>query len=588
MLRATLLSVLVIECVAYLGNFRGHASLQKEADVALVSTEGKVFDVPTASRCVVIIICQYMIIYAALAICRTYQEFSKTSAGKVEGALRAAAQTMTYGPMLCVLFIACRMRVEFLSGGMDAPQIWVQRCMLGVTYSVLASTLLVLLIPLATGKHVPMKEGSCELEAPEGDGNKMMLMFLTIARYLILLCLYGGLAGIIVGINIYLPPGATDLSKLPRPAPAVFCTMVLATVFFLTQLIIAFCRTYEEFKGVSFPRMVSVMQEAATTVEFAPMLAIVFLCARMRALQHDSQPQVWAQDCMYAATSAICVTTLLAIAIPFTLGGRMITNDTTGEKTFETPDASPILTYTLIALRYLSMIGFYGGTAGVIYSIYAFEAPGGPEATLPVSPAAHCVANLACQFFFVYGLMTVMMTVSATTGVQMEKWRLFAAVEASRATVGFAPMLAILFVTTRMYALLITDKKGQPQAWVQDGMYMATWALLISFLACLCTGLVMEVKTDEDGNVVSEFSNQYAAAAMQFLRYATMLLLYGGIVLVIVGLFTMTPENANGKGSIPVVSDAVNATPMGGKPPSVGDISVGKPPSSNSRGSQGF
>jgi len=401
-----------------------------------------------------------------------------------------------------------------------------------------------------------------------------------------LLCLYGGLAGIIVGINIYLPPGATDLSKLPRPAPAIFCTMVLAVVFFLTQLIIAFCRTYEEFKGVSFPRLVSVMQEAATTVEFGPMLAIVFLTARMRALQHDSQPQVWAQDCMYAATSAMCVTTLLAIAIPFTTGGQMVTNPQTGEKTFETENASPALTYTLIALRYICMIGFYGGTIGVIYSIYVFEAPGGPEATLPVSPAAHCVSNLAVQFFFVYGMMTVMLTVSATTGIQMEKWKLFSAVEASKSTLGFAPMLAILFVTTRMYALLITNKKGQPQAWCQDGMYMATWALLISFLACLCTGLVMDdVQTDEDGNVINKFSNVYAAGAMTFVRYACMLLLYGGIALVIGGLFSMTPETANGKGSLPVISDIINATPLGGPPPGAGDVPGGSPPDMHSSGS---
>ena len=32
------------------------------------------------------------------------------------------------------------------------------------------------------------------------------------------------------------------------------------------------------------------------------------------------------------------------------------------------------------------MLGFYGGAVGIIYSIYTFEAPGGPEATLPVSP----------------------------------------------------------------------------------------------------------------------------------------------------------------------------------------------------------
>merc|ERR1719298_311648 len=108
----------------------------------------EVFPVPTTSRCIVIMCVQYMIIYTALAVCRTYQEFSGTGKGKVEAGLRAAAQTLTYGPMLCVLFIACRMRVEFLSDGKGHPQLWVQSCMYFVTYAVLASTLDVLLGPI--------------------------------------------------------------------------------------------------------------------------------------------------------------------------------------------------------------------------------------------------------------------------------------------------------------------------------------------------------------------------------------------------------------------------------------------------------
>merc|ERR1740138_1214123 len=110
----------------------------------------------------------------------------------------------------------------------------------------------------------------------------------------------------------------------------------------------------------------------------------------------------------------------------------------------------------------------------------------------------------------------------------LETYALFSALEAAKATVAFAPMLSILFVTTRMYALLITDKKGAPQAWVQDGMFMATWSLLISFVSCLITGCVMdEVEQDEDGNVVNKFSNQYVAGFMVFLRYLTLVMLYG-------------------------------------------------------------
>merc|ERR1719506_2280031 len=179
--------------------------------------------------------------------------------------------------------------------------------------------------------------------------------------------------------------------------------------------------------------------------------------------------------------------------------------------------------------------------------------------------------------------MTVMLSASAVTGVQCDKWRLFSAVESAKSTLGLAPMLAILFVTTRMYALLITDKKGAPQAWAQDGMFMATWAMLISLVMCLATGLVMDkVEQDEDGNVVNKFSNQYVAAAMTFVRYFTMILLYGGITLVIYGLFVMTPETANGKGSIPLISDVINATPMGGPPPGAGDMNIKGPPAHDS------
>merc|ERR1719201_2466248 len=187
-------------------------------------------------------------------------------------------------------------------------------------------------MPLATGKPLPLKEGTCDLEAPkEEEGSKLVFYILTTLRYLILLGLYGGLAGVIVGINIYLPPGADDLNKLPPPAPAVMCTMILAVFFFGIQLVIAVCRSYTEFTGVEFPKTVGVMNGAATTVEFAPMLSILFLAARMRALQHDGQPQKWAQDCMFAATYAMCATTLLAMLVPVLMNGEMKQNPQTKE-----------------------------------------------------------------------------------------------------------------------------------------------------------------------------------------------------------------------------------------------------------------
>merc|ERR1740130_1044627 len=153
-------------------------------------------------------------------------------------------------------------------------------------------------------------------------------------------------------------------------------------------------------------------------------------------------------------------TTVLAIIVPLVMGGSMKTNPSTGEVSFDVPN--PILGYIMVAVRFLCMLGFYGGVVGVIYSIFVFEAPAGPEATIPVSPTVQCVVNLTSQFFFVYAVLIICVTVSEVTGGKcpLETYKFYAAVQSAKATLAFAPMLAILFVTTRMYALLITDKKG--------------------------------------------------------------------------------------------------------------------------------
>jgi len=378
-----------------------------------------------------------------------------------------------------------------------------------------------------------------------------MFYALTFARYIILLGIHGGLVAIIVGIHMYLPPGETDVSKLPPPAPAVMCTMILSVVFFITQLAIAACRTCEEckFSFLEFPRIIGVLHTAAAAVEFAPMLAILFLAARMQALQNDGQPQAWAQNCMFISTGSMCVHTLLAVLVPLLMGGHMEVNSQTRETTFVEP--CPTLGYAFIALRFTCMVGFYAGALGVICSIHVFQAPSGP--TIRMAPAVQCVMNLTCQFFFIYFMLFVMLTVSEFHGGKfpLETYGIYAGLEAAKATVAFAPMLSILFVTTRMYALLITDNRGAPQAWAQDGMFMATSAIFVSCMACLCTSLVMDkVETDDDGNIVNKFSNKYVAIVMTSLRYLTMILLYGGILTVIVGIFVMTPETAVGRATL--------------------------------------
>merc|ERR1719456_2005408 len=124
--------------------------------------------------------------------------------------------------------------------------------------------------------------------------------------------------------------------------------------------------------------------------------------------------------------------------------------------------------------------------------------------------------------------------------------------------------------------MTLTNWKGAPQGWAQDGMYMATWAILIQFMMVLliplCT-LVMEGKAthaecDKDGNVKWSPSGKLALIVVQVIRWLGFILLYVGAITVMVGAWTMTPETANGRGSVPIVDQ----TPFSKEPYGPNDI----------------
>merc|ERR1719240_2385711 len=118
-------------------------------------------------------------------------------------------------------------------------------------------------------------------------------------------------------------------------------------------------------------------------------------------------------------------------------------------------------------------------------------------------------------------------------------------------TVKFAPMLSVLFIGLRLRALQITDQKGAPQGWAQQGMFLATYSLLVQVLMVLLLPAFTRgpPKTDEDGNVVAEGTGIMATVTVA-IRYLAFLALYGGVITVVTALFLITPETATGTGSL--------------------------------------
>merc|ERR1719263_75864 len=164
----------------------------------------------------------------------------------------------------------------------------------------------------------------------------------------------------------------------------------------------------------------------------------------------------------------------------------------------------------ITAIRYLALLALYGGFTAVICSIFLISHPTDVSLTPPISPAMQCVMNLTLQYFSIYLVLFVCITVKQFTKMEILGY-VISIFESARMTVMFAPMLSMLFIGTRMRALQLTKATdgtipttAGPQTWVQDGMFLATWSVLVqlimAILVPICTG-TGKPDMDQSGNV---------------------------------------------------------------------------------------
>jgi len=529
-------------------------------EASLATSTSDVPPISTTMQCIINLTVQYFLVYTALAVVRTMNDLSAPVNGKkpyafAQSVMHAASLTVNYAPMLSVLFLGTRMRALQLSGGdpdkYDLPQPWVKMAMQFCAWSVVVQTLMVLIVPLVLGGEPKVEEDG----TPVIEGGSTTAAALTFVRYASMAAMYGGFSTVCAGaIFMEAPADGPFAGKAPPVSPAVACTMNLTVQYFAVYLAVALMQTYHQFQAKTplTTKLTSVLQLATNTVNFAPMLCILFIGARMRALQIDpvnGNPQKWAQTCFYVCAYSVLVQLLLVLVVPLLLDGEPVPGDTEGDVTFEFKN-SPTLYGVCTAIRYCAMLMLYAGFTIVIYSVCVIKNPNGP--TPPVSPTMQCVMNLTIQFFFVYLMLWVLITVKDFAGASNFLDVAIPTFDSARATVQFAPMLSVLFVGTRMRALQITDQKGAPQGWVQQCMFLSTYAVLLQVLMVLLLPLFTggAPKTDADGNVVEDSSGGVLAKVTVGVRYTAFVLLYGGVVAVICGLMLITPETATGRGSL--------------------------------------
>jgi len=520
-------------------------------------------------RCVMTLSIQYFIVYTLLAVVRTINDFRCTR-GRLLGVQRlmeSACLTITYAPMLSVLFLGARMRAIQLTQGetekYQLPQPWVQKAMWVCVCAVLGQLMLLLVVPICT-KGL---EGNCD-EGGDIDMDKVkiggtMYFFLCSARHLLIVILYGSFTVVIAGIFMMEPPKEIWGDSAPPVSPAVLCTIILATLFLFVYLLVAWSKMSIELNGhTDFQmKLQCVLTEGRYTVNLAPMLAILFIGARMRALQIDPKrgnPQRWAQMFFYACTASIAFQMLLVILVPFCVQCRCNVGERRGGTSegdvifdFENRWVSIIFTAT----RYVALLVLYVGVTAVIASVFLISHPTDVSLTPPISPAMKCVMNLTVQFFTIYLMFFISVTVqqlARSESIKQFMQKIIPVCEGAIKTVMFAPMLSILFVGTRMRALQLTKatdgtipRSAGPQSWVQDAMFVATWSVLVQMTMVMFSPIITwsTPEMDHSGNVKApESSNSCVKILLEVIRYISLIAMYGAIVTIMVGVFLMTPE----------------------------------------------
>merc|ERR1719454_2374966 len=95
---------------------------------------------------------------------------------------------------------------------------------------------------------------------------------------------------------------------------------------------------------------------------------------------------------------------------------------------------------------------------------------------------------MTSQYFFIFFFLWLCLTLRELGFNQLNF--MLNIMTAAKETVMFAPMLAVLFLGTRVRALQLSDDYGSPQLWVQSCMYYATFSLLVQIIMVMGTGVL--------------------------------------------------------------------------------------------------
>lgn len=487
----------------------------------------------------------YFFVLLLLFMAQGINKITTLAAASLENCMLAVQKMIFFIPMLCVLFLAVRLRAVQLTNGhteeYNVPQVWVNWAMVLASDAIFIQSIIALVYYGAYGQDVLLAR---EANLPA------VKQILKGTRQVAVCVLYGGFLLVCLGIILMRGPEETQYVSA-----AVFCSMFLSVMYFAVHFVLGLMAAADEIGGAGkrygwLAGKLHLMKDAASTVDMAPILCILFMAVRLRALQLGrpyGDPQSWAKAFFFVSTLSmfgqVCVTALANFVLQGGGGSPLTIAPKEGDYTHLEMLSAKNKTVQVVS-SILSFLMYMGVWMSLLALLMMSRTDGGPNPYLP--PSLHCVFGLVIFYIFVYGT-SHMITHGAVYGVidiarPMTKKIVEFLEKRAKEVAEICPMLCILWVSALLRALQLTHNQGAPQMWAQLFMYIGSWSVVLMTLArteMLISGYELQQK-------YSTVINMW----LRVLETVFLCLIFVSVVVVITAVATMTTENADGVGSM--------------------------------------
>lgn len=287
-------------------------------------------------------------------------------------------------PLYCVLFLAASMHAWQFNPTLGAIPAWAIVCVYVATVSLCLETCAAAIVgatAVVSTKHYSQWRLNVSTAA-------------SFARYLSAAISYSCIVPIFFSVyiirNVNGTPAEWSLS--------MSCTISLVTLCLFLNFLWWVACSIQDFGWASSASMEAVLRNLAAarvSVEAAPMICVLFLACRMRALlitQAQGGPQPWAEHAMCACVLAIFTQACWYILLP------MITNfavqfHADGHVLYE---FSPVVAYAASMGKYVALFLLNGGVLGVCVAVFTMT----PEKCMVTDHEYDAYSHLLIIFLF--------------------------------------------------------------------------------------------------------------------------------------------------------------------------------------------